>query len=173
MDATTTVKEQRSSTGALGKLYLRHSGSAKSLAYLLTGSRATAEDLVQDAFVRMTGRFAHIRPADAFGAYLRRTIINLYLSRLRRFRLEKEALERERTVAPSEQLPDVEQRDELLSALRLLPDRQRAAVVLRYCMDLSEAQVAEAMGCSLAAARNLIGRGIRSLRARKWEGNYE
>src|SRR5207244_8694066 len=61
-------------------------------AYLLTGNEADADDLVHEAFIRASGRFAHLtRPAN-FGAYLRRTLINLHINRLRRLRLERRYL---------------------------------------------------------------------------------
>src|SRR5438034_9130971 len=101
-------------TGRLGQLYLRHADDAVRLAYLLTGDHALAEDLVQDAFVKLAGRLAHLRDPGAFEAYLRRTIVNLTNSYFRRKRLEREHLKRERTAAPPNPvLPDLAARDEL------------------------------------------------------------
>src|SRR6266581_5976856 len=81
-------------TGRLGELYVRHADDAVRLAYLLTGDRALAEDLVQDAFVKLAGRLAHLRDPDAFDAYLRRTVVNLANSHFRRKRLERAYVER-------------------------------------------------------------------------------
>jgi len=81
-----TVTESRSE---LADLYVRHVPAANRLAFLLTGSRPQAEDLVHDAFVRCVGRFGHLRAHEAFDAYLRRTIVNLHTSRLRRVRVER------------------------------------------------------------------------------------
>src|ERR687887_2103997 len=81
-------------TGRLGDLYLRHADEAVRLAYLLTGDRHLAEDLVQDAFVRLAGRLVHLRDPGAFHAYLRRTIVNLSNSYFRRRRVERAYLER-------------------------------------------------------------------------------
>src|SRR5438876_12359684 len=81
-------------TGRLGELYLRHADDAIRLAYLLTGDRALAEDLVQDAFVRLAGRLVHLRDPDAFDAYLRRTVVNLSNSYFRRKKVERSYLER-------------------------------------------------------------------------------
>jgi RNA polymerase sigma factor (sigma-70 family) len=78
----------------LAELYERHAPAAGRLAYLLTGDRTLAEDLVQEAFVRVVGRFRHLRVPDAFEAYLRRTIVNLHTSQLRRKRIERAYLER-------------------------------------------------------------------------------
>jgi RNA polymerase sigma-70 factor (sigma-E family) len=152
-------------TGGLGELYARHAGAAVGLAYLLTGDRHMAEDLAQEAFVRLAGRFRHLREAAAFEAYLRRTVVNLFTSQLRRKRLERAYLRRESGRRPPEQeLPDVEARDELWRALQRLPERQRAAVVLRYYEDLPEREVAATLRCSNAAAKSLIARGMQNLR---------
>jgi RNA polymerase sigma-70 factor (sigma-E family) len=152
--------------GGLAELYERHAGAAVGLAYLLTGDRSLAEDLVQEAFVRVAGRFRHLRDSGAFEGYLRRTVVNLFTSQLRRRRLERAYLKREATrPSASHEDPDVASRDELWRAVQRLPERQRAAVVLRYYEDLSEREVATTMRCSNAAAKSLIQRGMQTLRA--------
>src|SRR6266581_3277559 len=83
-------------TGRIGELYLQHADAAVRLAYLLTGDRALAEDLVQDAFVRLAGRLIHLRDPGAFDAYLRRTVVNLSHSYFRRKRVERAYLARAR-----------------------------------------------------------------------------
>ena len=150
----------------LADLYERHAPAAGRLAYLLTGDRTQAEDLVQEAFVRVVGRFRHLRVPDAFESYLRRTIVNLHTSQLRHKRVERAYLERERNVVLAEDpMPDVGAREELWRALRTLPARQRAAIVLRFYEDLSERETGEALGCSPAAAKSLVARAMESLRA--------
>lgn len=153
-------------SATLERLYTAHAPRALGLAFLLTGDWALAEDLVQEAFVRVAGRFGHLRDPRAFEGYLRRSVVNLHRSFLRRRRLEREYVQRKSGLRHAESLPDVETRVELVAALRELPVRQRAAVVLRHCLDLPEATVAEALGCSVGAAKNLIARGLRALRAR-------
>jgi RNA polymerase sigma-70 factor (sigma-E family) len=135
------------------------------LAYLLSGDRALAEDLVQDAFVKLAGRLAHLRDPDAFDAYLRRTVVNLANSHWRRKRLERAYLERQRgTVRPVPTEPDVGSREALWKALQKLSERQRAAIVLRYYEDLSEQQVADILGCRQGTVKSLVSRGLDILR---------
>jgi RNA polymerase sigma-70 factor (sigma-E family) len=149
--------------GVLADLYERHSSSALRLAYLLTGDAALAEDLVQDAFVRLAGRLVHLRDPGGFHAYLRTTIVNLSRSHFRRRVVERRYLERR---GESEQVdaPDLSDRDRLRGALMALPVRQRTAIVLHYYEDLSEAQTAELMRCRTPAVKSLVSRGVSSLR---------
>jgi RNA polymerase sigma-70 factor (sigma-E family) len=151
--------------GRLEDLYVRNAPGALRLAYFLTGNRELAEDLVQEAFVRVAGRFRHLRVPDAFDAYLRRTIVNLSTSQLRRKKLERAYVARhgvEPTVAAEPD--DLAARDELWRALHTLPERQRAAIVLRFYEDLSEQQSAEILHCSPGALNQLVVRGMASLR---------
>jgi RNA polymerase sigma-70 factor (sigma-E family) len=158
-------KAAASGREGLGELYVRHAPQALRLAYFLSGDRDAAEDLVQDAFVRLAGRFRHVRLPDAFEGYLRRTIVNLFTSRLRRLRLERLDLIRRRAERPSTVDPqDVGGRDEAWHALLALPQRQRIAVVLRFYEDLSERETAEVMGCSASAVNSLIARSMATLR---------
>ena len=156
----------RKGLSSLDHLYAEHAPPALRLAYLLTGDRHLAEDLVQDAFIRMFSRFRHLRDPGSFRAYLNRTIVNLSRDHFRRRGLENRHLERERaTVERSVQGPPAEERYVLLDTLQVLPVRQRAAVVLRHYQDMSERQVADALDCSLGAAKALIARGMETLRA--------
>ena len=155
--------ERVSESGRLGELYRRHAGDAARLAYLVTGDRALAEDLVQEAFVRMYGRFRDLRNPDAFETYLKRTVVNLARSHFRRKKVERKhavSLADE----PAGDLPDVAVRDELWTALQSLPERQRTAIVLRFYEDLSEARTAELMRCPIGTVKSLVSRGLERLR---------
>ena len=150
--------------GRLEDLYVRNAPGALRLAYFLTGNRELAEDLVQEAFVRVAGRFRHLRMPDAFDAYLRRTIVNLYTSQLRRTKLERAYVARHGANPSVASEPgDPAARDDLWRA-HALPERQRAAIVLRYYEDLSEHQSAEILGCSTGALNQLVVRGMAALR---------
>jgi RNA polymerase sigma-70 factor (sigma-E family) len=155
---------ERASMGALEEIYVRNSASALRLAYFLTGDRELAEDLTQEAFVRVAGRFRHLRDPDDLPAYLRRTIVNLFTSQLRRKRLERQWLRRRTVQEPISEEVDIETRDELWMAMKLLPERQRAALVLRYYEDLDEREAAQALRCSIGALNQLIVRGKAALR---------
>ncbi|MDT0386620.1 SigE family RNA polymerase sigma factor [Streptomyces sp. DSM 41921] len=135
------------------------------VARLLTGGdRQRAEDLVQEALVKLW--FAWPKVAEqAPEAYVRTVLVRLAArSARRRWWGER----------PVEQLPDradpgdmssaVAERSRLEAALALLSPKQRAAVVLRYCEDLPEAQVAQALGCPVGTARSHASRGVARLR---------
>jgi RNA polymerase sigma-70 factor (sigma-E family) len=149
--------------GRLGELYAAHAPDAARLAYLLTGDRHLAEDLVHEAFVRLFGRFRDIRQPEAFRSYLRTTVVNLARSHFRRRRVERAYLERE-AVAVEEPPDDAGSRDEMWQALQGLRPRQRAAIVLRFYEDLSEAQTAEVLGCAVGTVKSLVSRGLEQLR---------
>jgi RNA polymerase sigma-70 factor (sigma-E family) len=160
--ATERTTEQGDS---LAELYVRHAPGATRLAYMLCGDRELAADLAQEAFVRLAGRFRHLREPDSFEAYLRKAVTNLFLSHLRRRRLERAYVARERGRRERHaEPPDVGGRDELWRALQELPARQRSALVLRYYEDLSEQQAADAMACSVPALKSLVARGMETLR---------
>jgi RNA polymerase sigma-70 factor (sigma-E family) len=150
----------------LGDLYVRHAPEGIRLAYLLTGDRALAEDLVQEAFARLVGRLRHLRDPGAFGAYLRRTIVNLATSHLRHRQIERAYLQRlARAPLAAGSNPNEELDEEMHGALLRLPQRQCAAIVLRFYEDLSDVQTAAILRCSPGTVRSLVSRGMKTLRA--------
>jgi RNA polymerase sigma-70 factor (sigma-E family) len=156
----------RTEGGRLGELYLRHADDAVRLAYLITGDRHLAEDLVQDAFIRMAGRLVHLRDPDAFEAYLRRTVVNLANSHFRHRKVERGYVERQQRLPAIEGVEhDLDTREDLWRRLQRLTQRQRAAIVLRVYEDLSEPRVAEIMGCRVGTVKSLVSRGLALLRA--------
>lgn len=164
---STVVTADQSIASRLEELYVQHASGALRLAYFLTGDPEATRDLVQDAFVRVMGRFQHLGQPDAFDAYLRRTIVNLHTSRLRRLKAERSSLAREAALTvPVTSKDDQETRDELWHAILGLPARQRAAIFLRYYEDLSELQSAEVLRCSVGALNQLVVRAMANLRAR-------
>jgi RNA polymerase sigma-70 factor (sigma-E family) len=159
------VGTQEAEGSRLEELYLRHAPNGIRLAYLLTGDRVTAEDLVQEAFARFVGRLHFIRDPNAFDAYLRRTIVNLAKNTFRRRALERAFVRREAGLRPPDDpSPDVPTYQTMRTALLGLPARQRAAIVLRYYEDLSESAIADILLCPPATVRSLVRRGLQTLR---------
>src|SRR4029453_18081802 len=87
-------REETQARGALGELYVRHAPEGIRLAYLLTGDRALAADLVEEGFARFVGRLHSLRNPEAVGAYLRTTIVNLSRSHIRHAKVERAYAER-------------------------------------------------------------------------------
>ena len=161
---TTRATGRAASLRALEELYVRNAPQALRLAYFLTGDRSAAEDLVQEAFVRVAGKFGHLRQPDTMPAYLRSTIVNLHTSHLRRRRVERDWIRQQAPRVALVQAYDPGPRDELWEAMKLLSPRQRAAVVLRFYEDLSERDAAQALGCSVGALNQLVVRALATLR---------
>ena len=133
------------------------------LAYLLTGDRGHAEDLVQAALEKTHRKWSRVSRMDAPLAYVRRVMVNTATSWRRRRRVGEVPLLVTDGPAADPYGP-VEQRQQVVAALRTLPPRMRAVLVLRYFADLSEADVAEALGCSVGTVKSQASRGLDRLR---------
>jgi RNA polymerase sigma-70 factor (sigma-E family) len=133
------------------------------IAYLVTADRGVAEDCVQDALVRLHRRWRRVSPEGRV-AYANRAVINAALSWRRRRRLAEVPLDVEvhAPVRDPDDPPGVDPR--LEAALWTLPPRARAAVVLRFLEDRSEAETAAAMGCTVGTVKSLTSRGVARLR---------
>ena len=167
IDQTYGVWVGQSSQGKLAEFYAAQADSTKRLAFLLTGDNELAEDITQDAFVKIAGRIGGLRNQNASAAYLRQTVVNLSRSHFRRKRVERAYLQREASRPRSESVEgrDVVEADALWNELQRLAYRQRCAVVLRYYDDLSEQQTAEILNCSVGAVKALTNRAMEQLRA--------
>jgi RNA polymerase sigma-70 factor (sigma-E family) len=134
-------------------------------AYLLTGNGGRAEELVQDTLVRLYPKWDRVAAADVPLAYVRRSLTNAYINQSRRASRREFAYEDvpERT-DPRDVLSQLADRDEIWAGLKLLSDRQRAALVLRFFEDLSDEQIAAALNCRIGTVRSLISRGLALLR---------
>lgn len=133
------------------------------MAYLITGDAHEAEDLLQEAFVRLGGRLLALREPERAAGYLYRTVINLSRDHGRRLRRDRDLRKRLPPDRPGP-APDVGERDQIWSTLLSLPLRQRAVLFFRYYLDLSEAQTAEVLGCSVSAVKSLNHRASESVR---------
>jgi RNA polymerase sigma-70 factor (sigma-E family) len=139
-------------------------GSLLRMALLLTRNRADAEDLVQAALAKTFQAWDRIREPGAVDGYVRRAIVNTHISWWRRRRVEE---------YPTDEIPDQpvldhagdsELRDALRRAIERLPRRMRAAVVLRYYEDMSEAEIADVLGVSLGTVKSTVSRAVAKLR---------
>lgn len=141
---------------AFERFYREAYADAVRLALLITGSRETAEEIAQDAFVSVHQRWSSIdRPA----AYLRTTVVNACRSAGRR----QGRWERRRHLVATDDRHEDRQPD-LADVLLTLPLRQRAALVLRFWNGLSEAEIAEALDVRPGTVKSLVHRGLAALR---------
>lgn len=132
-------------------------------AVLLTGDRPAAEDLLQEVYERVYVRWRWINGAPE--AYARRALMNHIANRWRsRSRKPEVTLAAHHDQPTSDGADHHAERDHLLAALQQLPPRQRAVIVLRFYEDLTEAQTAEALGCSIGTVKSTTSRALDKLR---------
>lgn len=158
-------------TDLLTRTYQTHYSSLLRLAALLLDDLGSCEDVVQEAFIRVHAARGRVREPDKLLAYLRQTVVNLSRSTLRRRLIGLRLLPKPLPDAASaeEGAYDALERDALIQALRGLQRRQREVLVLRYFADLTEAQVAQALGVSIGSVKAYGSRGIEALRVRMEE----
>jgi RNA polymerase sigma-70 factor (sigma-E family) len=153
---------------ALEQLYAAHWRRLVRLSVLLVRDVATAEEVVQDSFVAVHGRWSKLRDPDRALAYLRQTVVNRSRSALRHRAVVARHAARE-VVSPTHPGADesalvTDRRGAVLDAMRELPDRQREVLALRYYLDLSEAEIAATLGISRGAVKSHASRGASALR---------
>ncbi|RAY15389.1 SigE family RNA polymerase sigma factor [Actinomadura craniellae] len=140
-----------------------HRGLAR-LAYVLIGDPDTADDLAADAFVAAWHRWEHVRGTEQPVAYVRRMVINLCNSRIRSLVRERRRLVAlGGTVQEHAPGPDIPAVVDVRAALRQLPERKRACVVLRLAFDLSEQETARTLGISVGTVKSQTSRGVAEL----------
>lgn len=164
----TLVGAAETANDRLDALYRAHVPAALRLAYLLTGNRALAEDIVHDAFIKVAGRIRRVGEPEAFRAYLHQAVVNHVRSAGRRKAVADRYLERAgRDPLRREADPpaDRETASELWAALQQLPGRQREVIVCRYYLDLSERETADLLCCPPGTVKSSMSRGLDALRA--------
>jgi RNA polymerase sigma-70 factor (sigma-E family) len=143
----------------------RHSFTRmRSLAFLMTGDSATAEEIAMEGFLRVFSRWRGVSEYENPEAYVRKVVVNLCRSRWRRVRVEarfRHAADRSSTEPWDSDR--YERTDEVRAAVRELPAHQRACVVLRYYQDLSEGEIADALGCTTGAVKSQLSRARQRL----------
>lgn len=157
------------------ELYAAHWVGLVRLAWLLLRDDQLAEEVVQDAFVAVHRSWDSLRDTERAGAYLRRSVVNGARSQLRHRGVEERHASRERSqqaahgsgVVPSAEQSALsrESGDAMVRALGGLPQRQREVLTMRYYLELSEAEIAAALGISAGSVKAHAHRGLASLRA--------
>jgi RNA polymerase sigma-70 factor (sigma-E family) len=152
---------------AVTALYSAHYRSLVRLSVLLVRDLATAEEVVQDAFVAMHGAWRRLRDPEKALSYLRQSVVNRSRSVLRHRAVVEKYAPKGLPDAPSAEngaIVELE-RSAVVKALSALPTRQREALVLRYYGDMSEAEIASTMGISRGAVKSHTARGMAALRS--------
>jgi RNA polymerase sigma-70 factor (sigma-E family) len=136
-------------------------------AYVLTGDANLAEDAVQDALTTACARWSRVSRADDLEAYVKRMVVNAHISWWRRFRRRESPAAEPIRVMPAapDGTTDRAEAEAIWALCATLPDRQRAAVVLRFYEDLSYAEIAELLHCAEATARSSVHRALAALKA--------
>ena len=134
-------------------------------AYAVSGDLGVAEDAVQTAFAKAFRSWRRISRLEAPEAYLRRMVVNEVLSDRRRARHRHEVTSDQPPEGPTV-LDDGRHDDEMWAAIISLPPRQRAVLVLRYYEDLTEQQIADALGCRPGTVKSQASAALASLRSR-------
>jgi RNA polymerase sigma-70 factor (ECF subfamily) len=136
-------------------------------AYLLTGDRGRAEDLLQTAFTKTYLAWDRIRDQNALEAYARRVLVTTATSWWRRkWHGERPTDTLPETTAVADHAEEFGERDRMWSMISSLPAKQRAVLVLRFYEDLSEAQIAETLGLSTGTVKSHCSRALATLRQR-------
>jgi RNA polymerase sigma-70 factor (sigma-E family) len=166
-----TLDADRDADAALEQLYAAHWRRLVRLGVLLLRDQGVAEEVVQDAFVAMHGRWGALRDPDKALAYLRQAVVNRSRSSLRHRRVVERYVARQSGAVPVADAADgaslaADRRTAVLDALRTLPTRQREVLVLRHYLELSEAEIAETLGISRGSVKAHASRGSAALRER-------
>jgi RNA polymerase sigma-70 factor (sigma-E family) len=140
------------------------SASLLRMAFLLTHNRADAEDLVQAALAKTYQAWDRIEDPGAVDGYVRRAMVNTHISWWRRRRVEEYPTDEIPEQPAADHAADGELQDALRRAIERLPRRMRAAVVLRYYEDMSEAEIADVLGVSQGTVKSTVSRAVAKLR---------
>lgn len=164
------VRRSSGKVSVVADLFAAHYDALFRLAYAIVGDAGNAEEIVMDAYVKVFSGWKTFRTLDRPEFYLRKVVVNLCRSKLRRRRVESRvnalAFWTEFRTRSADASHD---RLSLVEAVRALPPRQRAAVVLRYLEDLPEEEVAEILGCSVGTIKSQVAKAKKTLRL-EWQG---
>lgn len=168
-----TIAGITDAAASLTELYTTHYSTLVGLARVLLRDHGAAEEVVQEAFIRVGASWRGIRDPDRAAAYLRSAVLNQARSRLRRSSVAEERAASAGERPPSQDFGDpaeralaADERERWLQAIRSLPARQRECVVLRYYLDLSEAEMAKTLRISTGSIKTHLSRGLAALAIR-------
>jgi RNA polymerase sigma-70 factor (sigma-E family) len=143
-------------------------------ATVLTGQRATAEDITQEVLIRVHGRWDQIAPLDRPELYVRKMVLNEFLSwRRRSWRTVPAASPLPAQDPAADHAASYDEHAAMLAQISKLPGRQRAVLALRYYEDRSDAEIAELLGCARATVRAYASRALAALRVELRSGESE
>jgi RNA polymerase sigma-70 factor (sigma-E family) len=149
---------------AFSEFVAARSNSLFRTAYLMVGDHQLAQDLVQEALVKTLIAWPKLKEPDRVEAYTRRIVVNTSISWRRRRSFHERPAETLPEQVGADPVDDLVTHDVMLTHLLALAPRQRAAVVLRYYVDLTEAQTADAMGCSVGTVKSQVASALKHLR---------
>ena len=153
-------------------LYEAHALGLVRLAYVMLGDRAAAEDVVQEAFGGLYRRWGELSDKERALAYVRSSVLNGCRSALRRRAVGRRLTTYQPPAASAEATAlGYEERREVMQAVRRLPDRQREALVLRFYLDLTDAEIARIMGLRPSSVRSATHRALKALGLSLGEGS--
>lgn len=133
-------------------------------ATVVCGDAVEGEELAQAALVRVTSRWWLLRDRDNIDAYVRTAIVHGHLNLRRRLRHREERVADPPHVPAADATDNVGRGVDIRRALAALPPRQRAVLALRYLDDMSEAQAAEVLGCSIGTVKSQASKALATLR---------
>jgi RNA polymerase sigma-70 factor (sigma-E family) len=158
--------KQRRDTSEFCEFVEARSHALLRTAYLMVGDHQLAQDLLQEALVKTLIAWPRLRDPDNVDAYVRRTVVTTAITWRRRRSFHERPVEFLPETSGPDEMDLLATHEVLIGHLRHLPPRQCAAIVLRYYEDLTEAQTAEVMGCSVGAVKSHVSIGLGRLRER-------
>lgn len=163
-DIITSGTRRRDRDEAIESLFYECYPNLVRTAFSLVGDWDLAEQLTQDAYLRLWRRWRWIADQQAAPAYLQRTVVNLSRETIRRRVIERRVLQTRSAQPLTAVAPDPAAGVDLRRALAALPARKRACVILRYLVGMSEAETADVLGISVGTVKSQTHKGLRQLR---------
>jgi len=159
-------RPRRDADESIESLFQTHYPHIVYTAFALVGDWGLAEQLAQEAYLRLWRRWTWIADPQAAPSYLQRTVVNLSRETIRRRVIERRVLKARNSEQPPATEPDAAEVFALRHAITALPARKRECIVLRYLLGLSEAETADLLGVSVGTVKSQTHKGLHQLRDR-------